>query len=357
MCSRITPVTCHIIPPHMLDAMLKSPDPRVRKTALANIVAAERARSERATLAELRPKLPREAVTDVPKTKNRIVHDAKRKPTLDGPVVRKERDRTTGDPEVDEAYRFSGYVYDFYKKFFERRSIDDLGMRLKSSVRYREEPAEPYNNAFWWQQQMAYGDGDGVVFKRFTAALDVVGHELTHGVVEFTANLSYRNQPGALNEHFADVFGSLIKQWRKKQTAAEADWLIGDQLLYRRETRRALRSMKAPGTAYENDPDLGDDPQPAHMDDMYTGSADHGGVHINSGIPNHAFYVAAVALGGSAWEKAGRIWYDALQRLRPTSDFEDCAKVTYTSAGTLYGAGSREQQAVRNGWDEVGISM
>jgi Zn-dependent metalloprotease len=357
MCNSFDPVVCHIIPPHMLEAMLRSSDERVRKTALANIVAAERARSARATLAELRPRLAPAPAVEVSNKKNRVVHDAKRRPDLDGPIVRREGQASTHDVEVDEAYRFSGYVYDFYMKFFNRNSVDDLGMRLKSTVRYREDSSEPYNNAFWWQHQMAYGDGDGVVFKRFTAALDVVGHELTHGVVEFTANLAYRNEPGALNEHFADVFGILIKQWRKKQAAKDADWLIGDQLLHRRETRRALRSMKAPGTAYNDDPDLGDDPQPSHMDDKYTGSADQGGVHINSGIPNHAFYIVAVELGGNAWEKAGRIWYDALQHLRSSSDFEDGAKATFTSAGTLYGAGSREQKAVRKGWDEVGVSI
>jgi Zn-dependent metalloprotease len=357
MCNPRDRVLCHIIPPYMLEAMLRSSNRRVREAALHNIAAAERVRSARATLAALRPRLSREIPLEVPKKKNRVVHDAKRRPDLEGPIVRREGEPARDDAEVDEAYRFSGYVYDFYQTFFKRHSIDDLGMRIKSSVRYREEPSEPYNNAFWWQQQMAYGDGDGVVFKRFTAALDVVGHELTHGIVEFTANLAYRGQPGALNEHFADVFGGLVKQWRKKQTAKDADWLVGDQLLHRSKTRAALRSMKAPGTAYGNDPDLGDDPQPSHMDQLYTGSADQGGVHINSGIPNHAFYVTAVELGGFAWEKAGAIWYDALRRLRSESGFKECAKTTCASAGTLYGAGSAEQKAVRKGWNAVGISV
>ena len=204
---------------------------------------------------------------------------------------------------------------------------------------------------------MAYGDGDGIVFKRFTAALDVVAHELSHGVIEYTANLVYQSEPGALNESFADVFGSLIKQWRKKQTAKQADWLIGDALIHQAPTRKALRNMKAPGTAYQNDPHLGSDPQPAHMDDKYTGFADRQGVHINSGIPNHAFYLLAIELGGRAWENAGVIWYDALRRLQPNSDFEDCAKVTYMCAGMLYGQGSIKQKAVKKAWDKVGLSV
>jgi len=351
-------VICHIIPPHMLDSMAKSPEKKVRDAAISNMVAAERARATRATFAEVRPRMFTAITLAVTEKKNRIIHDARKKPNLNGKIVRKEGEPNTDDKEIDEAYRFSGYVYDFYKKFFNRNSIDDQGIPLKSSVRYREDPTIPYNNAFWWQQQMAYGDGDGIVFKRFTASLDVVGHELTHGIVEYTANLVYQSEPGALNESFADVFGSLIKQWRKNQTAKQANWLIGDDLIHKMETRGALRSMEAPGTAYENDPHLGSDPQPAHMDDKYTGNADRQGVHINSGIPNHAFYLVAKELGGRAWEKAGVIWYDALQRgLKPDSDFEDCAKATYISSGVLYGAGSKEQKAVKKGWKAVGISI
>lgn len=349
---------CHIIPPHMLESMTRSPDKKIREGAIANIAAAERARATRATLAELRPRIFTAFSLDVSTKKRRVIHDANKKPNLDGKVVRREGDPATKDTEVDEAYKFSGHVHDFYRKIFNRNSIDDQGLLLKSSVRYREDAAEPYNNAFWWQQQMAYGDGDGIVFKRFTAALDVVGHELSHGVVEFTANLVYQAEPGALNESFADVFGSLIKQWQKKQTVNQADWLIGDALIHPASTRTALRSMKAPGTAYQNDPHLGSDPQPAHMDDKYTGFRDRQGVHINSGIPNHAFYTTAMKLGGYAWEKAGLIWYDALQRgLKPKSDFEDCAKATYLSAGMLYGPGSVEQKAVQQGWDKVGLQI
>ncbi|MEX0677656.1 MAG: M4 family metallopeptidase [Pirellulales bacterium] len=349
---------CQIIPPHMLESMAKSPNKKVRDAAISNIAAAERARAARATLAEVRPRMISALALGVSTKKIRVIHDAKRKPNLNGTVVRREGDSNASDKEVDEAYRFSGYVHDFYRKVFSRSSINNRGLPLKSSVRYREDPAEAYNNAFWWQDQMAYGDGDGMVFKRFTTSLDVVGHELTHGVVEYEANLLYRSESGALNESFADVFGSLIKQWQKNQTAKQADWLIGNELLHETTTRKALRSLKAPGTAYQNDPDLGSDPQPAHMDDKYTGFADNQGVHINSGIPNHAFYIAAVEIGGRAWEKAGRIWYDALDRgLKPDSDFEDCAKATYISAGMLYGPGSAEQKAVKKGWVTVGLSL
>jgi len=118
-----------------------------------------------------------------------------------------------------------------------------------------------------------------------------------------------------------------------------------------------IRSMKAPGTAYD-DPVLGKDPQPAHMKDYVNTISDNGGVHINSGIPNHAFYVTALELGGNAWSKAGQIWYVTLKdRLDGNSKFQDCANLTYQVSGELYGAGSIEQQAVQKGWAAVGLTV
>jgi Zn-dependent metalloprotease len=210
---------------------------------------------------------------------------------------------------------------------------------------------------------MVYGDGDEDLplaqrlFNRFTIAIDVIGHELTHGVTQYEANLAYSNQPGALNESMSDVFGSLVKQRQLGQTAAQADWLIGQGLFTANVHGQALRSMKAPGTAYD-DPVLGKDPQPAHMRDYVNTLSDNGGVHINSGIPNHAFYVVATEIGGNAWEKAGRIWYIALRdKLGVNSQFQDAARLTYETAGELFGSNSLEQQAVRKGWTEVGLSV
>ena len=113
--------------------------------------------------------------------------------------------------------------------------------------------------------------------------------------------------------------------------------------------------MKAPGTAYD-DPRLGKDPQPAHMKDFFKGSADNGGVHINSGIPNHAFYLVASMLGGNAWERAGRIWYDTLTNMiGPNTNFKQAANATIRSAGNLFGTGSKEQKAVSSAWKAVGV--
>lgn len=242
---------------------------------------------------------------------------------------------------------------------YPRNSIDGNGMRLDSTVHYKV----GYDNAFWNGRQMVYGDGDEDLpksqrlFNRFTIALDIIAHELTYGVTQFEAGLVYRDQSGALNRSFSDVFGSLVKQKLRNQTPGEADWIIGEGLFTRNVNGVGIRSMKAPGTAY-NDPVIGSDPQPAHMSDYKDVDYDNGGVHINSGIPNHAFYATAMEMGGFAWEKAGQIWYVTLRdRLSSTSVFTEAAQQTYLVAGSLYGNGSLEQQAVKNGWSAVGIGI
>jgi Zn-dependent metalloprotease len=286
-----------------------------------------------------------------PGEKRRTIYDAKGTEQLPGTLVRGEGDPPSNDIAVDEAYDGAGATYDLYYEVFERNSIDDKGLRLDSTVHY----GVKYDNAFWNGDQMVYGDGDGELFQRFTKSIDVIGHELTHGVTQYEAGLIYFDESGAMNESFSDVFGSLVKQWVKKQTAEEADWIIGEGLFTDKVNGVGIRSMKAPGTAYD-DPVLGKDPQPAHMKDKYTGFEDNGGVHINSGIPNNAFYLAATEIGGYAWEKAGKIWYIALRdRLRARTNFKRAANIIIQVAGELYGQGSKEQNAVKNAWQKVGV--
>ena len=210
---------------------------------------------------------------------------------------------------------------------------------------------------------MVYGDGDEDLseserlFNRFTCSVDIIGHELTHAVTEYEARLVYRDQSGALNESISDVFGSVVKQRVTGQVADQADWVIGQGLFTPNVNGDGLRSMRAPGAAYD-DPVLGQDPQPAHMRDYRHVDYDNGGVHINSGIPNHAFYVVAMEIGGASAEKAGLIWYVALRdKLRARSGFQDAADITYVTAGEQFGIGSLEQRAVRKGWAEVGIEI
>jgi Zn-dependent metalloprotease len=335
---------CTIVPPHILDRLVEHGSKEARQRALRTLTLSARMRGHR----DIASLLPNYAVAG---TKRRTIYDAKHQENLPGTLVRGETARATSDRSVNEAYDYSGNVYDFYQQVFTRNSVDDRGLRLDSTVHFGDQ----YDNAFWNGNQMVYGDGDGTIFQRFTKCIDVIGHELTHGVTQYEAGLDYQGQSGALNESMSDVFGSLIKQWVAKQTAAKADWLIGKGLFTNKVKGVALRSMKDPGTAY-NDSRLGKDPQPAHMKDYYKGSADNGGVHINSGIPNRAFYLTAIALGGYAWEKAGKIWYTALcNRLRPTSDFKAARQATISAAGQLYGAGGVEEKAVRDAWSQVGV--
>jgi Zn-dependent metalloprotease len=292
-------------------------------------------------------------------TKSRNVYDAKSGTNLPGTLVRAEGAPPAADIAVNEAYDGAGATYDLYKNIYGRNSIDNNGMRMDSTVHYQA----GYDNAFWNGQQMVYGDGDEDLppaerlFNRFTICLDVIGHELTHGVTQHEANLNYSSQSGALNESLSDVFGSLVKQYLRGQTAAQADWIIGEGLFSSNVNGVGIRSMKAPGSAY-NDPVLGKDPQPAHMKDYLTTTEDNGGVHINSGIPNHAFYTACITLGGNAWDKMGLVWYKTLaDKLTASSNFQNAADLTYQTAGELFGVGSTEQTAVKVGWAKVGIDI
>jgi hypothetical protein len=213
-------------------------------------------------------------------------------------------------------------------------------------------------NAFWQGRQMVYGSGDNLVFNRFTAAIDVCGHELAHGVTQFTCGLEYQGQSGALNEHFSDVMGVMVDQWKNGHDVTQASWLIGKGLFTNRIKGEALRSMKAPGTAYA-DPNIGRDPQPDHMDRYYQGQADSGGVHVNSGIPNKAFYLAATALGGKAFQAggAGMIWWLAHTQggIQPWCMFEQYAQATVRKAQELGGNDSKMKDAVAQAWATVGV--
>ncbi|MEW6304785.1 MAG: M4 family metallopeptidase [Verrucomicrobiota bacterium] len=338
---------CTIIPPHMLEHLAQHCPADQRECMFRTLQLSERLRGQRDMLAFLGGVM----LATPTGTKRRTIYDAENGTKLPGALVRDEGDPAGQDLHVNEAYDYSGVTYDFFKQIFARISIDGNGMRLDSTVHYSRD----YANAFWNGVQMVYGDGDGVIFERFTKSLDVIAHELAHGVTQFEAGLAYFGQPGALNESFSDVFGSLVKQWSLQQTALQADWLIGAGLFKPGVKGSGIRSMKAPGTAYD-DPRLGKDPQPAHMRDYYDGLADNGGVHINSGIPNRAFYLVATALGGFSWEKAGRIWYDTLSnRIGAHTNFQEAAQATLLSAGNLFGDGSEEQRVVEGAWRQVGV--
>jgi Zn-dependent metalloprotease len=266
-----------------------------------------------------------------------------------GTLVRKEGSAASGDVAVDAAHDNAGIVHDFYKQVLGRDSIDGAGMVLKSVVHY----GKNFNNAYWDGEKMTYGDGDGKVFKPLSQGLDVVGHEMTHGVTERTSGLNYQGQSGALNESWSDVFGELIEQWHENKAgfsspdgAKAGDWLIGEDVFTPGTAGDALRSMKSPGTAYKGDP------QPGNMKDYKKMSDDNGGVHVNSGIPNKAAYEAAVRIGG---EKVAKVWYKAMtDYLRSNATFADAANATLSAAKDLYGEGD-VMNAIKDAWTGVGI--
>ncbi|WP_267419968.1 MULTISPECIES: M4 family metallopeptidase [unclassified Curtobacterium] len=339
-----------VVPPYLLRAIADAPTdafPRATpaaRTALASLDAVQ-APKTRALHA------PRTATAPDP-SPQRTIADAHGTTTLPGTVVRSEGAADTGDAAVDEAYAGLGATHAFWLDVFGRVSIDGAGLPLDATVHYGQD----YDNAYWDGSRMVFGDGDGEVFTRFTIALDVIGHELTHGVTQYTADLTYQGQSGALNESVSDVFGSLVAQYTAGQTAAEASWLIGEGLFTPAVHGVALRSMRAPGTAYD-DPVLGKDPQPATMAGYVETEDDAGGVHTNSGIPNHAFYLAATAIGGNAWEGAGAVWWDALTSAEVTAsiDFAGFARVTVSAADTRFGSGSPQSVAVADAWRMVGV--
>lgn len=282
----------------------------------------------------------------------RVVHDAGNGTDLPGRRVRSEGEPPGSDAAVNEAFDGTGATWTMFSQCLGRNSIDGAGLPLSSTVHFDRD----YANAFWDGAQMVFGDGDGVIFRGFTGSVDVTGHELAHGVTQYTADLAYEGQSGALNESLSDVFGSLAKQHHLGQTTDEADWVIGADLFQPDVNGIGLRSLKAPGTAYD-DPRLGKDPQPAHLDDYVTTTEDNGGVHINSGIPNRAFHLAAAALGGHAYDDPGKIWYQALTsgQLGRRATFADFAQATLAAATELYGADSRQLAAVASGWAQVGV--
>ena len=280
-----------------------------------------------------------------------VIHSAGNEETLPGAVVRAEGDPATDDVAVDEAYVWSQQVWDLYEQQFARVSFDGAGSTVTVTVHYGQD----YDNAFWDGEQLVFGDGDGEIFERFTKPADVLAHEFSHGVVQYTSGFAYNGQSGALNESIADVFAAMSVQHAAGQTADQASWLIGEGLFKPDINATALRSMLEPGTAYD-DPLLGKDPQVGSMADYVDTTEDNGGVHLNSGIPNRAFALAARSVGGYSWEQTGKVWYAALtsSSVGASTDFREFAEATVAAATALF-ADTPVPDQVRAAWVEVGV--
>lgn len=274
-----------------------------------------------------------------------------------------DSDNEWRDGAVVDAHTYAGYTYDYYFKRHGRRGLDDRGLAAINFVHILRQ-ISAFNNAFFdpVDTSMNYGDGDGITFTVFSAALDVVAHELTHGVTQFSSDLIYLNESGALNEAISDIMAAGVEfefepAGRGRQ---RADWLLGEDLYL--NFGPYFRSFVDPLS-------LGDpDNYQVRCDAQCPEDFDNGGVHINSNIANHAFYLMVVGgtnrtsgirvqgLGIDQMDKIESIFYRGFfYYLVPSSDFADAREATLRAARELYGSGGIEEQTVRSGWTAVGV--
>lgn len=331
------PCRCCIIPEVMVKMMKKEG----YDVEMPNVQLDESIRLRRQSMSFLARAMPATAGHA-----DRDVFDSQNTASTRMKLIRTEGNIVSDDADINAVYENGGIVRDYFKTVLDWNSIDNNGLDLVFNVHYLVK----YNNAFWDGEQMTFGDGDGTNFKGFVHALDVIAHELTHGVVQYTAALEYKGQSGALNEHYADAFGSAIKQWSLKQTAQTADWLMGEVCLTGQFKGKAIRSMKSPA-----DPAVVIMPQPETMAKIYKGTQDNGGVHINSGILNKAFYLVSMDIGT---QKAAVLWFETLKTLKSTSKFTDFYKGLSKVSKTLITAGkipNTTQKSLDTAFKTVGI--
>jgi Zn-dependent metalloprotease len=268
-------------------------------------------------------------------------------------------DGTNADPNSAgvDAHFGAAQTWDYYLNIYGRRGIDNNGFQIMSRVHY----GSKYNNAFWNGKNMTYGDGDGVVFSPLVA-LDVAGHEITHGLTQFTANLIYANESGALNESFSDIFGTAVEFYTGSIGARTPDYFIGEDIYLPADNEPGFRNMKDP--LEDNDPDnyairLFPNCKP-------NGANDGCGVHSNSGIQNNAFYLLAeggtnrtsgIRVRGIGRAEAEAIFYRALTvYLFPSATFQDARIACINAAADLYGANSSAARATAQAWTAVGVN-
>ena len=349
---------CFAVPAKLLRKLADKASEIERPVLHGHIEAAARLRTQRSALgASAAPTQAHPSHSNY----RRSVFDLASGTELPGKPVRDEGDKPVADAAANHAYDNTGITLDFYLQVLGRRSIDNRGMRVESSVHF----GKNFGNAMWTGERMVYGDGDQNV-SGFPAALDIIAHELTHGVTQhmITGGLGVvrvalkdrqfkdqthdlRGQAGALNESFSDVVGSMVKQWHAGQDVIQANWLLGEHMLAPQHGR-AIRSLKDPGNQKLT---WCEDEQYKNMDSFSDGAD----VHDSSGVPNHDFYLAARLIGGFSWEKAGLVWYQAFAKLKPKATFKDAAQATRQVASQRFGIKSKEYQAISSAWQTVKV--
>jgi hypothetical protein len=308
---------------------------------------------------EPKPKQPVLNKARQPKDKiNRIIYNAqhKEKPTFK--IIRKEGDAPVADAVANTVYDNLGKVYDFFFNIYGRNSVDNKGLPLTAVIHY----GKNYENIFWDGRRIVIGDG-GEYFKEFHD-LDFITTDFTYAINQYESQLEYWGQSGSLITASGHIFGSLVKQYYNNQTVQEASWLIGENTLTKKGIARGIYSLSDPGTAFFEHPVLGSDTRKAHVRDMeipkeISAVNDNGNIHENCGIPGRAFYLAASMIEGYAWEKAGKVWYEAFlsKDLSKAPTFLEFARITVDAANRLYTKDSLPSLAFRRAWELVGIDV
>lgn len=350
---------CGFVPPHVLEhiALTDARDSLEPSASQRSVVTSERIRQARRVASDLSvpgfdaeahrlisgphngaPKVTKATkglTSPAPGSAGRLIYDDQNTWNFDVQLVRGEGDPAVTGSSANNSFDELGSVRDYYKDVLGRDSIDNAGLNLVANVNY----GSNFNNAFWDGVRMVFGNGDGVIFKDFTTSPDVVGHELTHGVTQYTSGLNYTNdQSGALNESFSDMFGSAIDAFVNKNDAGEHNWLIGDEIMADPLYGEALRNMAEPGTAYDN-PTLGRDPQPRDMSGYFDADP-----HLMSGITNRWFYLICQEIDITP---GATIMYQTLQNLWPTAQFSDAALVASSQAAILARQGTVPRNAAQ----------
>jgi Zn-dependent metalloprotease len=272
-----------------------------------------------------------------------------------------------------DAHYGAAKTYDYYLNVHGRNGINGAGgpgvttAAANSSIslitsRVHFGTSGAYNNAFWFNNRMSYGDGDGSNFSPLTT-IDICGHEMTHGVTENESNLTYSGESGALNESWSDVFGAMVELYADGGVVSADTWKIGEEAYTPGTSGDALRYMDDPHLAPNRGYTANDDPD--HYSERYTGSADSGGVHINSGISNKAFYLAAVGgthhlsgvtVTGMGTTDAARIWYSAnANYMTSGTNFSGARTATLNAATAIFGGASAQYNSTANAWCAVGV--
>lgn len=284
-----------------------------------------------------------------------------------------DSDNDWTDGAAVDAQVYAGWTYDYFFKRHGRRGLDNRDLPIVSIVHpaarndflqlFPIVPEFYLNAGYYGDGVMVYGEGlppsftsSGQTVDYYSGALDVVAHELTHGVTEYSSNLIYQNESGALNEAFSDIMGTAVEFFFQQPGSGtlRADYLIGEDI------RRPGGSRSMADPLSYGDPD--------HYSRRYTGIEDNGGVHINSGIPNHAFYLAVEGgtnrtsglsvqgVGGGNRDQIERVFYRAFTQMLPANaTFAVARSATIQAARDLFGANSAAERAVTQAWTAVGV--